>query len=35
MDQIYGKANWAVIDSIQEMPRAVGQRIALLMRRAR
>jgi hypothetical protein len=35
MDQIYGKANWTVIHSIQEMPRAVGQRIALLMRRAR
>ncbi len=35
MDQIYGKANWTVINSIQEMPRAVGQRIALLMRRAR
>lgn len=35
MDQIYGKANWAAIESIQDMPRAVGQRIALLMRRAR
>ena len=35
MDQIYGKANWTTITSIQEMPRAVGQRIALLMRRAR
>lgn len=35
MDQIYGKANWTVINSIQEMPRAVGQRIALLMRRTR
>jgi hypothetical protein len=35
MDQIYGKANWTTINSIQEMPRAVGQRIALLMRRAR
>jgi nitric oxide reductase activation protein len=35
MDQIYGKANWTMINSIQEMPRAVGQRIALLMRRAR
>jgi nitric oxide reductase activation protein len=35
MDQIYGKANWTTINSIGEMPRAVGQRIALLMRRAR
>jgi nitric oxide reductase activation protein len=35
MDQIYGQANWTAINSIQEMPRTVGQRIALLMRRAR
>jgi hypothetical protein len=35
MDQIYGKANWTVINAIQDMPQAVGRRIALLMRRAR
>ena len=35
MDQLYGLGNWVTIEHVRDMPRIVGQRIALLMRRAK
>ncbi len=35
MDEIYGRGSWAAIQSLDEMPRTVGQRIASIFKSLR
>jgi nitric oxide reductase activation protein len=32
MDQLYGRGNWTTINSLADMPKAVGQRLASIFK---